>query len=191
VDVINLTPEFKKSLTRVHILVVLLWAGFLISTIILFFIPENLVSNFPLNEYYPNLTILKIAIWVISLVLACLLLWAKPRFYNIDSIFQASKKPLLVLNLKGETPTEKGAARLIYFYRSRMVLALTLSESVAICGLLLGTISSYGQERRLFSLISVVLLVIFYPSRAFFDGLIKEYEHREIMYELDGRWGRS
>jgi hypothetical protein len=188
--------EFKKTLSRVRIWMVLLWASCLASTVSLFFIPESTLKKLPVSEYYPYLTQLENVLWVIALACALLVLWAKQRFYNIEAIFQASKRPLLVRpllasNLKGETPTEKGASRLVYFYRYRIVRALTLSESVAICGLLLALTGSYGLEGRLFYLMSVALLMLFYPSRAFFDSLIEEYEHREIMFELDGRWGRS
>ncbi|HEY2989812.1 MAG TPA: hypothetical protein VGL11_18975 [Candidatus Binatia bacterium] len=186
----GLAPEFKKILDRARVLMLVLWVGFFASIVFLLFLPESFFRGHPVSKAYPYLTELENITWLLALAFALLLLWAKQRFYTVDAIFRAATRSWLLTDLGGETPTEKGAARLIYFYRFRMTRALVLSALIGVCGLLLSAMNPPGWEGRLFYLTSGALLVFFYPSKAFFDSLIKEYEHREVMYELDGRWGR-
>jgi hypothetical protein len=188
---VALHTEFKKTLSRVRLLMLLLWAGFLTAIVFLLFIPESFFRDFPVSAAYPYLAELENITWLVALAFALFLVWAKRRLYTVDAIFRVAERPLLLTDLRGETPTEKGAARLIYFYRFRMTRALALSASIGVCGLLLTAMDPSGWEGRLFYLTSAALLMLFYPSKTFFDSLIEEYEHREIMYELDGRWGRS
>ena len=84
-----------------------------------------------------------------------------------------------IRDLKGDTPMEKNAARLVSYYRSRMILAFSLSEMIAFFGLVLALMGDYASDQQVLSLVSACLLVYFYPSRAFFDDLINEYERRE------------
>ena len=64
-----------------------------------------------------------------------------------------------------------------------MLRALVLAESVALYGLFLAVIEPDDYEWRLFCVTAAALLVLFYPSRTFFDELMKEYERRETMRE--------
>jgi len=61
-----------------------------------------------------------------------------------------------------------------------MIIAFSLSEMIAIFGLVLALIGNYRSDQQVFSLISACLLVYFYPSRTFFDELIAECERREM-----------
>ncbi len=81
--------------------------------------------------------------------------------------------------LRGESPLEKGAARVVAYYRARMTAAYILADSIGIYGLLLALVRNYFWDQRLLSALSAILLILFYPSRDFFEQLIKKCEMRE------------
>ena len=177
-----LTPEFKKRLARSHTFVAGVWVVLIASCAAVALLPSELFAHIPARENYPYLLALEDLIWGLAIVTALLLLWSRPRFYSVEAVFEASERPVLVDGI-GESPEEKVASRLVYFYRSKMLRALVLAESVALYGLFLAVIEPDDYEWRLFCVTAAALLVLFYPSRTFFDELMKEYERRETMRE--------
>ena len=118
-------------------------------------------------------------LWTVAIAIAAVLVWVKRRFHTVQAIFRDSRRPMDVTDLKGDNPAQKNLARLVLFYRSRMIIAFSLSETIAIFGLLLALTGDYASDQQSLSLISAGLLVYFFPSRAFFDELLNEYERRE------------
>ncbi|HTM07697.1 MAG TPA: hypothetical protein VL754_04850 [Verrucomicrobiae bacterium] len=177
-----LTPEFKKRLGRSHTFVAAVWAALFASCAVAALVPSDFFEHIPVRDNYPYLLGLENLIWGLAIVTAVLLLWSRPRFYSVAAVFEATERPLVVDGI-GESPEEKVASRLVYFYRSKMLRALALAESVAFYGLFLAVIEPDDYEWRLFCATAAALLVLFYPSRTFFDELMKEYERRETMRE--------
>ena len=175
----TLSAEFREFLYRQHRLLVVTWLMYMIALGFYLLMPEIAAEFLPRPTDYPYTEQIRSTLWVIAIVTAAFLVWVKSRFHTVQAIFQASRRPMEIRNLRGDTPGEKNAARLVVFYRSRMIVAFSLSEMIAIFGLVLALIGGYTSDQQGLSLLSACLLVYFYPSKAFFEELINEYERRE------------
>lgn len=175
-----LSKEFREILYRQQRLLLVTWLMFFIALGFYLMIPEITSEHLPPPADYPYTEQMRNTLWVVSIAATAFLLWVKSHFHTVQAIFRASRQPLEIRDLKGDTPIEKDAARLVFSYRSRMIIAFSLSEMIAIFGLVLALIGNYRSDQQVFSLISACLLVYFYPSRTFFDELIAECERREM-----------
>jgi hypothetical protein len=176
-----LSPEFKDRLGRSHVFLLALWVTLLALCAAAAMLPARVFEHLPpLAESYPYLEDLDELIWGVGIGTAALLLWSRSRFYSVEQVFSASRRPREVPVI-GDSAAEMAASRLVHFYRSRMVNAFALAASLALYGLLLAVVEATDYQWRLFCVTAVAMLVLFYPSRVFFDTLIKEYERRETM----------
>lgn len=178
-----LSPDFKDRLARSHVFLLSLWGVLLALCAVAAMLPASVFEHLPpLAESYPYLDDLDEIIWGVGIATAALLLWSRSRFYSVDQVFDASRRPREVPVI-GESASEMAASRLVHFYRSRMINAFALGASLALYGLLLAVVETDEYQWRLFCVTAVAMLVLFYPSRTFFEALIKEYERRETMRE--------
>ncbi|HEY1372530.1 MAG TPA: hypothetical protein VGH50_08670 [Candidatus Binatia bacterium] len=178
-----LSPEFKERLARSHAFLLALWGVLLALCAVAGMLPARVFQHLPpLADSSPYLDSLDELIWAIAIGTAALLLWSRSRFYSVEQVFNASRRPREVPVI-GESPTEMAASRLVHFYRSRMINAFALAASLALYGVLLAVVEADDYQWRLFCVTAVAMLVLFYPSRVFFDALLKEYERRETMRE--------
>lgn len=178
-----LSKEFTEILYNQHRSLVIVWVALLISLGIFLFIPDLDFKHLPRPETYPHADDIRKILSVMVLITVAFLLLAKSRLNTVEAIFRGSREPTREKSEKGETPVEKGAARVVSYYCSRMAVSFALAETIAIYGLVLALIGPYKWEQQILSLISGVLLVYFFPSRIFFDDLITEYETREARNE--------
>ena len=178
-----LSPEFKDRLARSQLFLLALWGALLAVCAVAAMLPAGVFEHLPpLAESYPYLDDLDEIIWGVGIGTAALLLWSRSRFYSVEQVFDASRRPREVPVI-GESAAEMAASRLVHFYRSRMINAFALAGSLALYGLLLAVIETTDYQWRLFCVTAVAMFVLFYPSRTFFETLLKEYERRETMRE--------
>ncbi len=176
-----LSPQFRQVLFNQRRFLVFLWLALLGLALILPSVRDTLLQHLPpRRKNYPYNEFIRILIWAVAFLTTGFLVWSKNRFYSAEAIFQGSKVSRPPQSLRGESPMEKGAARVVSYYRARMVAAFVLAETIAIYGLLLNLIGNYFWDQRLLSLLSAALLVFFYPSRPFFEDLVQKCERREI-----------
>ena len=157
-----------------------MWLVFFALLAIFLSLRNPLLEHLPPRKNYPHVEPIRILIWAIACLTAAFLLWSKNRFYSVEAIFQGSKVPRRPKALRGESPLEKGAARVVSYYRARMVAAFVLAETIGIYGLLSALLGNYFGDQRLLSALSATLLILFFPSRPFFDELVQKCERREI-----------
>lgn len=177
-----LAPEFKARLGKAQLFLLVVWAVLLAASVIAALLPAELLRHLPIGENNPYLDALDEIVWGLAIVTALLLVWTRSRFYSVEQVFQASLRPREVPVI-GESAAEMAASRLVYFYRVKMLYALGLGGSLTMYGLFLALIDPNDFQWRIFCVTAVALLVLFYPSRSFFDDLMKEYERRETMRE--------
>ena len=177
-----LSPEFKDRLAHSHVFLLALWGVLLALCAVAAMLPARLFEHAPFAESYPYLDDLDEIIWGIGIGTAALLLWSRSRFYSVEQVFDASLRPREIPVI-GESPAEMAASRLVHFYRSRMINAFALAASLGLYGVLLAVVEADDYQWRLFCITAVAMLVLFYPSRVFFDALLKEYERRETLRE--------
>src|ERR1043166_7590277 len=169
-----LAPEFKARLARAQLFLVAFWGVLLAASIVAALLPSGIFRNIPIPPDHPYLDALDEIVWALAIATALLLVWTRSRFYGIEQVFDASRRPREV-SVIGESPTEMAASRLVYFYRVKMLYALALGASLTFYGLFLGLIDPDDFQWRIFCATAAALLMLFYPSRTFFDELIKEY----------------
>ena len=176
-----LAPEFRRVLFNQRRSLVILWVLFFALLAVFISFRASLLQHLPpARQNYPYAGLIRILIWAVACLTAAFLLWSKQRFYGVEAIFQGSKVPGRPKALLGESPLEKGAARVVAYYRARMMAAYLLADSIGIYGLLLALVRNYFWDQRLLSALSAILLILFYPSRDFFEELIKKCEMREV-----------
>lgn len=176
-----LEPEFKARLANAQLFLLLLWGILLAASVVAALLPAALFQHLPMADN-PYLDAFDEIVWGLAIATALLLVWTRSRFYSVEHVFQASRRPREVPVI-GESASEMAASRLVYFYRVKMLYALALGASLTMYGLFLALIDPDDFEWRLFCATAVALLVLFYPSRSFFDDLIREYERREALRE--------
>jgi len=176
-----LSPDFKSKLAHAQLFLLVVWGVLVTASVVAALLPAKILRHLPMAEN-PYLDALDEIVWVLAIATALLLVWTRSRFYGVEQVFQASLRPREVPVI-GESAAEMAASRLVYFYRVKMLYALGLSGSLTVYGLFLALIDPDDFEWRIFCATAVALLVLFYPSRTFFDELIKEYERRETMRE--------
>jgi hypothetical protein len=177
-----LPPHFKARLGRAQRFLVVLWGILLAASVVAALLPTAVFGHIPIPPDHPYLDALDEIVWALSIATALLLVWTRSRFYGVEQIFDASRRPREVPVI-GESPAEMAASRLVHFYRMKMLYALALGASLTFYGLFLGLTDPDDFQWRIFCATAAALLVLFYPSRTFFDALIKEYERRETMRE--------
>lgn len=177
-----LEPDFKARLARAQLFLLVLWGILLAAAIVAALLPTGIFRHIPIPPDHPYLDALDEIVWGLAIATALLLVWTRSRFYSVEHVFKASRRPQEVPVI-GESAAEMAASRLVYFYRSRMINALALGTSLTFYGLFLALIDPSDYQWRFFCATAAALLVLFYPSRAFFDELIKEYERRETLRE--------
>ncbi len=176
-----LSPEFKQLLFNQRRSLVFLWLVLFALVAIFPAARDALLQHLPPpRKNYPYTGVIRIVIWAAALLTGGLLVWLKNRFYSLETIFQGSKVLGPAKTLRGESPLEKGAARVVSYYRARMVRAFVLAETPAIYGLLLDLMGDYSWDRRFLWAMSAALLIVFYPSRPFFEELLEKCERRNI-----------
>lgn len=157
-----------------------LWAMFFLAVGFYFLVPE-IVSERRFHPADAENEPARNALWVAAALATAVLLWVKSRFHNVRAVFQAARQPTDIQDFAGDTPAEKNASRLVYFYRTRMLFAFCLSQLAAVFGLMLVFIGDYTSDQQWLSLLSAGLLVYVYPSRGFFEELINQYDRQEAI----------
>lgn len=159
-------PESRKLFEDGQKLFVIMWFAFISTLVIWLFIPLSGVSaeRF-LNGNSPS-DATRIALWfVILIVMGVLLLWIK-KFLTKEAI------------LRRVTSGRGAAKKLLRSYLLRKVLAFALAESIAIHGFVLAMLGRYMWDQYILTLVSGLFFINLFPSRAFLDELIREYEER-------------
>ena len=159
-------PESRKLFEDGQKVIVIMWFVFISTLVIWLFIP---LSGVPAERFLngpssPDTT--RIALWfVILVVMGVLLLWIK-NFLTKEAI------------LKKVTRGQNSAKRRLRSYLLRKVLAFALAESIAIYGLVLAMLGRFMWDQYVLTLVSGLFFIYLFPSGAFLDELIREYEER-------------
>jgi hypothetical protein len=168
-------PEFRNNLENQQKVLVTLWFAFLVIILFFLWIPQLLPELLPIFIDYPSVGSVRTVLWLFAVGEIGFLFWWEKRFLSREAIFQRPSFRFFPNMVKGhQTPEEEKLGRILSNYLLGKVLGFAISESIAIYGLVLAYIDSFPWDQYLLSLISVLLLVYFYPSRSFFDSLIRE-----------------
>ena len=119
----------------------------------------------------------RIALWLLSVALLGVLVWWRKHFLTKEAVLTPrAKVPTAVLLPGYESPVEQRSTEVITFYFTMKLVTFALAESVAIFGFVLAFIGGYLWDQYLLSLLSGILLLYQFPSKAFVEELIRDVE---------------
>ena len=171
--------EFKKILTDQRGAAVILWSFFTISIPIYIWIAQNVLAN---PKYAQGLSFAKtarIVLWVLVLIdLGYYIFW-KRRYLTPVALLDKSQKTKVFRALQEYNGSvEQRAAAVVSTYVTRKVVIFAIIEAIAVYGLVLAIVGRYLLDKYLLSALSLVLLVLEYPTERFLVGLVQAVEGR-------------
>jgi hypothetical protein len=170
-------PEFRKLLMDQRGAAVILWSFFTISIVIYIVIAHNVLAN---PKYARGLSFAetaRIVLWILVLVdLGYYFFWKK-RYLAPQAILHNSQKTKLFRALQEyKGAIEQRTAAVVSTFVTRKVVIFAIIEAIAVYGLVLAIVGRYLLDQYLLSALSLVLLVLEYPTERFLVGLVQEVE---------------
>ncbi|MBI4523282.1 MAG: hypothetical protein HY695_05650 [Deltaproteobacteria bacterium] len=171
-------PEFKKSLESQQTILLLLWTFFVSGIFIYLWITEFVLRRSGFLASSAAETV-RMILWLLAFIDLGTFIWWRNRFLAKEAILGGTKKykTLQVLQ-EHTTPLEERAAQVVSSYVTSKIVAYAIVEAMAVYGLVLAAIGGYVRDQYLFSIASLLLLVIEFPSRSYLATLLKEVEAR-------------
>ena len=155
----------QKRLENQQRVLVFIWLGFISSLFVYLLLPALVLSNQPTNADLP-LDFLRNVFWVAMLINLGVLLWWRGRYLSKETILQEL--------VQGDGLTA------VSNFLTRKIVGFAIAESIAIQGLVLVLLGRYLWDQYIFTGISGALLIQLYPSRSFFEELLRELQGRGI-----------
>ena len=162
-----IASEDKEALERQHRTLVLVWVGFLATLAVYLALPwlGSYSEAIPLPLGGPSFDISRTSLWATVVVIVGILWWWNQRFLAKEAL------------LKNYAP-KRGTP--IFSYAVKKIVAFALAEAVAIYGLILALSGRHLWDQLVLSVIAALFLLYLYPSRAFFEELLREMEARTV-----------
>lgn len=158
-----ISSEEKKALEHQHRTLVLVWVGFLATLAVYLALPRLGSFSGTVPPGGPSSDVSRTSLWAIVVVIVGVLWWWNRRFLGREAL------------LKNYAP-KRGAP--ISGYAMKKIVAFALAEAVAIYGLILALSGNHLWDQLVLSVVAALFLLYLYPSRAFFDELLREMEAR-------------
>ena len=170
-------PDFKTILLDQRGATVILWSFFTAFLALYVWIARAVVHDgvFLTNAAAARLT--RITLWLLVIVDLGYLSWWKKSKLSRKVLMGGSGAAKILRALadhKGEV--ELRAASIISTYVTRKVTAFAIIEAVAVYGFVLAVAGGYLWDLYLLSGLSLLLLVIEFPTKSFHEGLLSEIE---------------
>lgn len=174
-------PEFRKQLENQQNVLLLVWSGLIVATILYLSIPYFLHGLSQSLGDYPLTGMVRQGLWVIALIQTGFLFWWDKHFLTREAVLRSSREARWMPNLvRGhQNRLEREAARTLSWYLIGKIVAFATAESVAIYGLLLAYKGRYFWDQYILTSICILLLCYLYPRRSFLIGLLAECDSLE------------
>jgi len=134
---------------------VIIWGGFIASLVIYLLLPQFVPLSTRAGDSSSDF--MRTGLWTVVLVICAVLWWWNQRYLTKEALI--SQAPLGRQSLSN--------------YVIKKIVAFALAESIAIYGLILALLGYSTSDQVIMSLISGGFLIYHYPSRSFFDELIR------------------
>jgi hypothetical protein len=173
-------PEFRKILLDQRGAAVILWSCFVISIPIYIAIARGILGNVNIGSNRALAEPARIVLWLLALVdLGYYIYWRK-RNFSADAIARDARSTKILRALEEfNGVVEQRAAYLVSTYVTRKVVIFAIIEAIAVYGFVLALVGRYIQDFYLLSVLSLVLLVIEFPSEKSLDGLLRTVEESD------------
>jgi hypothetical protein len=170
-------PEYRQVLMDQRGAAVILWSAFTIFIVVYIVIAENVLANpkYARGLWFADTA--RIVIWALAVIdLGYYVFWRK-RNFTPDTMAAGSSKTKMLRALDGyDGLHEKEAALLVSTYITRKVVLFAIIEALAVYGLLLAIVGRYFTDQYILSALSIILLIIEFPTARSLDTIIRGVE---------------
>lgn len=172
-------PEFRKVLLDQRGAAVILWSFFVISIPAYIFISQKFVTA-PAAGGSSFTDTIRILVWLLTLVDLGYYVYWKRQNLSSDAILTSAKSAKLFRALADfQGDTEERAAFAVSAYVTRKVVVFAIIEAIAVYGFVLAFVGGFVADQYLLSGLSLVLLVIEFPSEKSLDAAVKAAERSD------------
>lgn len=170
-------PEFRKILMDQRGAAVILWCFFVISIPIYIVIARSLLGNPNLGTNTAIAEPARIIFWLLTLVDLGYYAYWKTRSLSARAILQTAKSTKLFRALEEfQGPQEERAAYVVSTYVTRKVVVFAIIEAIAVYGFILAFLGRYVLDQYSLSTISLILLIVEFPSAKSLEDLVRAVE---------------
>jgi hypothetical protein len=170
-------PEFRKILLDQRGAAVILWSCFVISIPIYLVISRSVLSNPNVGTNRAIADPARMIFWFLSVVDLGYYAYWKKRNLNAEAILRESKTSKLFRALEEFSGVlEERVAYVVSTYITRKVVIFAIVEALAVYGFVLAFLGRFVSDQYLLSTLSLVLLVIEFPSETTLDALLRAAE---------------
>jgi len=170
-------PEFRKILLDQRGAAVILWSCFVISIPVYILIARHVLenTNFGANRSFAQIG--RIVLWVLTVIDLGYYAYWRRRHMSSESILRNARSTKLFRALEEfNGSVEERAAYVVSTYVTRKVVLFAIIEAIAVYGFVLAIIGRLLSGLYLLSTLSLVLLVIEFPSANSVAGLVQAVE---------------
>lgn len=170
-------PEFRKILLDQRGAAVILWSCFVMSIPIYIFIVRSVLSNPDVGSNRSFAETARIIVWLLTIVdLGYYVYWRKRNLTSASILRDARSVKLFRAIEEFNGAVEERAAYVISAYVTRKVVIFAIIEAIAVYGLVSALVGRYLSDQYFLSAMSLVLLVIEFPSEKVSAELIQKVE---------------
>lgn len=170
-------PEFRKILLDQRGAAVILWSAFVISIPIYVVIARNILENPNIGSNRAFAETARIVLWLLTIVdLGYYAYWRKKHLSAAAILRDARATKLLRALQEFSNPLEERVAYVVSTYVTRKVVVFAIIEAIAVYGLVLGILGRYISDHYFLSTLSLILLVIEFPSAKSLEDLVRAVE---------------
>ncbi len=173
-------PEFRKILLDQRGAAVILWSCFVISIPIYLVIARKLLGNPSIGINRSIAGPARMVLWLLTLIdLGYYAYWRRRNFFS-EAILRDARATKLLRALEEFTgAVEERAAYVVSTYVTRKIVIFAIIEAIAVYGFVLALVGRFVQDFYLLSALSLVLLVIEFPSQKSLDAIVRAAERSE------------
>src|SRR5262245_4813295 len=170
-------PEYRKILLDQRGAAVILWSFFFISVPIYLVIARHLLGNPNLGTNPTIAAPARMILWLLTLADIGYYFYWRDRRLSPAAIRQDARQTKLFRALEEfQGAEEQNAAYVVATWVTRKVVIFAIIEAIAVYGFVLAFLGRFVADQIVLSVLSLVLLVIEFPSAKFLEKLLGEVE---------------
>lgn len=170
-------PEFKKILLDQRGAAVILWSFFVISIPIYNVIASYVLANPNVGTNPAIAEPARIIFWLLTLVDLGYYFYWRDRNLSAAAIKRDARKSKLFRALEEfQGGAEENAAFIVSTLVTRKVVLYAIIEAIAVYGFVLAFLGRFVADQILLSLLSLILLIIEFPSAKSIETLLRDAE---------------
>ena len=170
-------PEFKKILLDQRGAAVILWSFFVISIPIYNVIASYVLANPNVGTNPAIAEPARIIFWLLTLIDLGYYFYWRDRNLSAAAIKRDARKSKLFRALEEfQGGAEENAAFIVSTLVTRKVVLFAIIEAIAVYGFVLAFLGRFVADQILLSLLSLILLIIEFPSAKSIETLLRDAE---------------